>query len=152
MTVLSTQGVAASGPSNDAAAAGAQPAHSPASGGDLPWGFARGMPSLDDLFAAAAGAAGRPARGGPAIDRGADPDPFPAQSSGRSAADGLGGGAGSDDEEAGGHRRSLYMRRLQDSRAFHCPDATECMAEALEAKEALQSLQVRRGPPAVMPC
>ena len=105
-------------------------------GGDLPWGFARGMPSLAELLAAAGAAGSLPARGG-AADRGADPDADEAQGSRATA--GLEGGAVSD--EAGVHQ-SLYMRRLQDSRAFHCPDATECMAEALGAKDALQSLQV----------
>ena len=135
----SRQGVAAPDSARDAATAG-RPAQSPASGGDLPWGFARDMPSLDELFAAAAGPAGRPARGGTSAGRGADPDAGQAQTS--HVADDYGGGERFG-EEAGGHHRSLYMRRLQDSRAFHCPDATECMAEALGAKEALQSLQVR---------
>lgn len=36
-----------------------------------------------------------------------------------------------------------YMQRLLRSRAFHCPDATEAMAEACGAAQPLHALQVR---------
>lgn len=35
------------------------------------------------------------------------------------------------------------MQRLLQSRAFHCPDATEAMAEACGAAQPLHALQVR---------
>ena len=132
---LHPQGVAASDHARDGTPE--QPLHSPASGADLPWGFARGMPSLGELFAAAAAAA---AAGGDPADR-AEAASESSQARDNRSADRAHEGSPEPDEEAGG-RRSLYMRRLQDSRAFHCPDATECMADALGAKDALQSLQV----------
>ena len=120
-----------------------QAASGSAIGGDLPWGFARGMPTLDELFDAAAAVAA------PAGT--ADGAASAAEQAGRSH---LAGGANDVDaaEEAGSRHQSLYMRRLQDSRAFHCPDATECMAEALGAKDALQSLQVEVALPVSPPC
>lgn len=125
---LRAQGVAVPDPAPDETAE--RRPHRRLDGGDLPWGFARGVPSLEELFAAAS------ARGDPADGAAQDAGQDPQSSRPQDRADGS-----PSPGEAGG--QSLYMRRLQDSRAFHCPDATECMAEALGAKDALQGLQAR---------
>ena len=127
------QGVAVPDPDGGGVLSHPQPA--PGSGNELPWGFARGMPSLDELFAAAAAAPGDFAGTAAGPSRNGD------------SAEGDGGRGGETEAAA---TQSLYMRRLQESRAFHCPDATECMAEALGAKDALQGLQV--GPRLQLAC
>ena len=131
-----SQGVAA--PVSTVGRVPAQSPHGPLGDTDLPWGFARGMPSLDELFAAAA------ASRGDASEKAADPSGGdPAGRDQGTVAEAIVAAVGS---------QSLYMRRLQESRAFHCPDATECMAEALGAKDVLQGLQVGAMQAGRVPC
>ena len=121
-----------------------------------PWGFASGMPSLEELFSAAAA---RLSPQSPAVNdltasataptapgtSGPGPlgQPTTAQPPATANPD-LDRTAGLIESQPAASPGSIrtYVQRLGDSRAFHCPDATEAMAEACGVAQSLGALQV----------
>lgn len=127
-----------------------------------PWGFASGMPSIDELFNAAA--AKIPAQSHAAASSTAsaliaaspdDPKPgsdhppnsvIPTTSAGLERGNAAALVMVSQPLVESPNTEKTYVQRLGNSRAFHCPDATQAMTEACGAARSLEALQVRSIP------